>query len=269
MVAFFPSLTDNLRDWALAQPLFFIGSAPLHGKHVNVSPKGYPNGCFRILNPNLCAYVDRTGSGCETISHVYENGRVTLMFCSFGNSPRIMRLFCNARIVEWDTLEFPVWMSRMNIAKVDAARCIVVCDIFKVQTSCGYSVPKIRQVPLTQASTATANGSPGTTEDTEMQDLGVLGFEERPTLLYFNKKREDEGSAHAYQAEMNTRSLDGLPGLHSAMRDVGKSLMVENAKARARGVFAQKEGMVFGCLLALMIYYGLALFGLVRQESRP
>ncbi|ORY60081.1 pyridoxamine phosphate oxidase family protein [Pseudomassariella vexata] len=251
MVAFFPSLSDNLRTWALSQPLFFIASAPLNGKHVNVSPKGYPQGCFSIINPNLCAYVDRTGSGCETISHVYENGRATLMFCSFGNSPRIMRLFCNARIVEWDSPDFETWMQRMKLAKVDSARCIVVCDIFQVQTSCGYSVPKVRKM------IADADGN--LPADVEKQDIGVSGFEERPTLLFFNSKREREGTAHQYQAEMNTKSLDGLPGLRAAQRDAGKNVLVERMKAYVRRVLAQSEGIAFGFVMALLVYYALAL----------
>ncbi|KZF19481.1 hypothetical protein L228DRAFT_251075, partial [Xylona heveae TC161] len=104
MPTFYPSISSNLADWALNQPLFFTASAPLAGRHVNISPKGHPRSTFRILDENHAAYIDATGSGSETISHAYEpgNGRVTIMFCSFGASPRIMRFFCNASVVEWD-----------------------------------------------------------------------------------------------------------------------------------------------------------------------
>lgn len=81
---------------ALAQPLFFTASAPLHNSHthVNVSPKGLPAASLSVFDPNHAAYVDGTGSGCETIAHAYENGRVTVMFCSFEKNPRILRWFC-------------------------------------------------------------------------------------------------------------------------------------------------------------------------------
>ena len=66
MVHFYPSLDDNLADWAMKQAVFFTATAPTHGSHVNLSPKGLPATSFSVLNPNLCAYVDATGSGIET-----------------------------------------------------------------------------------------------------------------------------------------------------------------------------------------------------------
>ncbi|KAJ1338707.1 hypothetical protein MN608_01569 [Microdochium nivale] len=256
MVAYFPSLSDSLRAWAQAQSVFFIASAPTHGKHVNVSPKGYTDGTFKILGPNLCAYVDRTGSGNETISHIYENGRATLMLCSFGSQPRIMRLFCRGRVIEWDNPEFQPFLSdTMKLDKVDAARAIIVLDIFKVQTSCGYAVPRIRQA--LHANTANnTDADPKCSWPTdeinddndasfldarlakEKADIGVAGFEERPTLKFFNSKREREGTAHDYQNEMNTSSLDGLPGLRAARRDTGENLLIGDVLSRVRGMFS-------------------------------
>lgn len=83
MVKFFPSISPDHAEFMLAQPLFYVASAPLVRSHVNLSPKGQPSRSFAVLGPNTVAYVDATGSGCETIAHVYENGRVTVMFCSF------------------------------------------------------------------------------------------------------------------------------------------------------------------------------------------
>jgi hypothetical protein len=116
----------------MKQPIFFTGSAPLTGKHINISPKGLPSSSFSILGPNLCAYIDATGSGCETISHVHENGRVTIMFCSFDKAPQIMRLFCTARVVEFDEPDFGEWIKRMGEKRVTAMRAIIVLDVFKV-----------------------------------------------------------------------------------------------------------------------------------------
>ena len=99
MVHFYDKIEPNLEEWAMKQAVFFTASAPLRGRHINGSPKGLPATSCSILNPNLCAYVDATGSGIETVSHIQENGRVTIMFCSFETSPRIMRFFCTGRVI--------------------------------------------------------------------------------------------------------------------------------------------------------------------------
>ena len=132
MPKFYDSLSDDLRDWALAQPLFFVASAPLTGRHVNVSPKGLPRRTFAVLSPNQAAYLDHAGSGAETMSHLYENGRVTVMFCSFGASPRIMRFFCTGRVVEFDQPDFAGLLQRMGKVEFDGVRAVIVLDIFKV-----------------------------------------------------------------------------------------------------------------------------------------
>lgn len=96
----YKSMPDDLRDWVLRQREFFVASAPLHGRHVNLSPKGLPDPCLAIHGSNQVAYIDAAGSCCETISHVYENGCITLMFCSFDVSPRILRFYCTGTVIE-------------------------------------------------------------------------------------------------------------------------------------------------------------------------
>lgn len=132
MPKFYESISDDLAEWAMKQPVFFTASAPLTGRHINISPKGLPSSTFSILSPNTAAYVDATGSGSETISHVYENGRVTIMFCSFGVTPRIMRFFCTGRVIEWDQPEFETVLARMGKKRIDGARAIIYLDVFKV-----------------------------------------------------------------------------------------------------------------------------------------
>lgn len=57
--------------------MFFVATAPLSkDHHVNTSPKGYDS--FRLVSSTECYYLDMTGSGNETISHVLENGRITI-----------------------------------------------------------------------------------------------------------------------------------------------------------------------------------------------
>ena len=118
------------------QQVFFTASAPLTGKHVNISPKGLPSSTFSIFDPNHAAYVDATGSGSETISHVYENGRVTIMFCSFARSPRIMRFFCMGKVIEWGSPKFEPLLQKMAKKRIEGARAVILLDVFKVNLFC-------------------------------------------------------------------------------------------------------------------------------------
>lgn len=118
---------------ALAQPLFFTASAPLTGSHVNTSPKGLPSATFTIFSPNSAAYIDATGSGSETVSHIYENGRVTIMFCSFEASPRILRFFCWGKVTEWDDeSRFEEMIGKMGKTRVAGARAVIDLKVWKV-----------------------------------------------------------------------------------------------------------------------------------------
>jgi hypothetical protein len=59
-------IDDSLATWTAAQQ-FFVGTSPLSGDgHVNASPKGFA-GSFAVLGPLEVAYLDRIGSGAETI----------------------------------------------------------------------------------------------------------------------------------------------------------------------------------------------------------
>src|SRR5919107_3581716 len=87
----YDDISDELAAWLCAQPLWFVGTAPLAaGGHVNVSPRGHDT--FSVLGPHRVAWVDYTGSGIETIAHLRENGRICVMFASFDQRPRIVRL---------------------------------------------------------------------------------------------------------------------------------------------------------------------------------
>jgi hypothetical protein len=52
-----------------------------HLSFIPCSPKGLDT--LRILGPLTIAYLDLTGSGIETVSHLKENGGIVLMFCAF------------------------------------------------------------------------------------------------------------------------------------------------------------------------------------------
>src|SRR5882672_356793 len=92
MAALLDEITPDLEQWISKQPMFFVATAPSGDDgHVNVSPKGLAG--LAVLGPHRCAYLDLTGSGVETIAHVNENGRITIMLCAFDGPPRIVRLY--------------------------------------------------------------------------------------------------------------------------------------------------------------------------------
>jgi len=236
MPKFYESISDDLAAWAVKQPVFFTASAPSTGKHVNISPKGLPSSTFTIFSPRSCAYVDATGSGSETIAHVYENGRVTIMFCSFGVMPRIMRFFCTGRVVEWDKPEFEALLSKMGKKRIDGARAIIVLDVFKVQTSCGYGVPRLSSV---------AQKDP--------EKAPEAAFEDRETLGHWASNKAEKNELHSYQVANNCNSLDGLTGLKTARRDRGDRLWVGDMTASLQRVLAQREALMAGVFIGILL----------------
>ena len=75
-----------------------------------MSPKGLD--ALRIIDTRTVMYLDLTGSGNETAAHIAENGRVTLMFCAFEGSPKILRLYCRGRVVTRSSPEWPEALAR-------------------------------------------------------------------------------------------------------------------------------------------------------------
>jgi hypothetical protein len=122
--------------------MFFVSSAPLSGDgHVNVSPKG--GKYFGVLDRKTFWYQELTGSGNETISHIYEpgNNRVTIMLNAFEGPPRIMRLFGHGRVIENGAPGFDEFVKAQKVDCIPGTRSIILVDIHQVGTSCGFSVP--------------------------------------------------------------------------------------------------------------------------------
>ena len=176
MAKVYDSIGESHRAFIAAQHMFFVASAPLSPEgHVNLSPKGLD--CFRVLGPNRVAYLDLTGSGNETSAHLRENGRMTLMFCAFAGPPNILRLYGRGEALlpgspGWDEL-------RPLFGDQPGARQIVVAEISRVQTSCGFGVPAYEFVG------------------------------QRETLARWAASRGEDGLA-AYRREKNAASIDGL-----------------------------------------------------------
>jgi len=118
------------------QHIYFVGTAGAEG-FVNVSPKGMDS--FRVVSDKKVIWLNLTGSGNESATHVFENKRMTIMFCSFDKQPLILRLYGNAKVThqrdsEWEEMIslFPEYVG---------VRQFFELDISLIQSSCGYAVP--------------------------------------------------------------------------------------------------------------------------------
>src|SRR5436309_2731802 len=96
MAQFYEELDKRLIQFIGEQKVFFTATAPTRGR-INLSPKGMDT--FRCLDSKTVCYLDLTGSGSETSAHVMENGRMTIMFCSFTANPMILRLYGTGEVI--------------------------------------------------------------------------------------------------------------------------------------------------------------------------
>jgi hypothetical protein len=138
MGKFHDSILDHHKKFIEHQKMFFVATAPLAmDGHINLSPKGLDS--FRVLSPTRVAYLDIIGSGNETSAHLLENGRITFMFCAFDGPPNILRLYgVGSSVLPFHNL----WAELSAYFTLPpATRQIIIADIHRVQTSCGYSVP--------------------------------------------------------------------------------------------------------------------------------
>jgi len=171
----FPALEDRHVQFIREQHLFFVGTAGSEG-YINVSPKGMDS--LRVTGPSEVVWLNLTGSGNESAAHVLENGRMTIMFCSFGKQPLILRLYGRASVVhprnhQWTELlaQFP---------DPAGARQIFRLQLDLVLTSCGYGVPRYQL------------------------------REERRTLRKWTDNKGEEG-IEQYWRDNNTVTLNGKP----------------------------------------------------------
>ena len=132
------SIKPAHKEFIEKQHIFFVSTAPLSADgRINLSPKGLD--CFRVLSGNKVAYMDLISSGNETSAHTLENGRITIMFCSFEESPTILRLYGKGFTVLPGSNDWEIYSSHFKI--YPSTRQIIVADIDLVQTSCGFGVP--------------------------------------------------------------------------------------------------------------------------------
>ncbi|MBP2706438.1 pyridoxamine 5'-phosphate oxidase family protein [Microbispora sp. RL4-1S] len=178
-------LTDRLREFVSTQPVYFVGTAPAGGGHVNVSPKGYAD-TFTVIDDTTVAYLDLDGSGVETIAHIRDNGRITIMFCAFNGSPKVVRLYGTGRVVTPHDPGFGELITRFGPHPGVRSIIVVTCD--RIADSCGFSVP-------------------------------FMAYEQDRTYLDEWASRKDVRQRRDYRARNNRESIDGLPALAAEETD--------------------------------------------------
>ena len=206
----YDGIDERLRRWIAAQPMFFVGTAPLGaGGHVNVSPKA-PIDTLSVLDEHTVAYLDLIGSGAETIAHVRENGRIVIMLCAFQGPPRIVRLHGQGEVVAAGDEQFEALLERGEFprpATPEARRGVVLVEVTRVADSCGYGVP-------------------------------LMAYEgRRPHMDAWAGKKLRVGGPEAlaeYQRQKNARSIDGLPAVELPDAELPQAELPHAAASAAR-----------------------------------
>ena len=171
-------ITPDLAGWISEQPMFFVATAPSGSEgHVNLSPKGLAG--LAILGPHRVAYLDLTGSGVETVAHLRDNGRITIMLCAFDGPPRICRLYGRGTVHVLGSDEYEALLP--EFPELPGARAIIDIEVTRISTSCGYSVPRMQFV------------------------------EERENLNRWAKGKGHDALVE-YRETRNAESIDGLAG---------------------------------------------------------
>lgn len=175
----FPELTDRLTDFIRQQKVFFVATAPSDlSQTVNLSPKGYD--CLCILDAKTIAYVDFPGSGNETATHIKDNGRLTLMFCSFGAKPMTLRLYGKGEVIGRKAERFQGLLTQWGEDVIPWIRQIIVLHLDEARTSCGYTVPRFEFI------------------------------EERPTFRRYCEENAPKGKLEKYMGDTETSKSDSL-----------------------------------------------------------
>lgn len=109
----------------------------------------------------------------------------------------------------------------------------------KVQTSCGFGVPLLTTAP--------------SSEDEKSGDETKPVLIDRDTMGHWAHRKIETNSLLEYQAHNNSSSLDGCPGMRSAMRDQGDVVWFKLAKARIKRMARQTDAVFFGIVVGMAI----------------
>jgi len=171
----FNQLNEKQIEFIKQQRIFFVGTAGAEGT-VNVSPKGMDT--LRVVNEHQVVWLNLTGSGNETSAHVQENGRMTIMFCSFAKQPLILRLYGQANVIH---PRDSIWQELSSLFdEYVGARQFFQLNLDLVLTSCGHAVP-------------------------------FFEYRGERDLLRKSAERRGQAGIEEYWREKNQISLDGKP----------------------------------------------------------
>ena len=177
-------IVPKLREFIEQQKVFFVATAPLAGDgHVNLSPKGR-QGTLRVLDDQTVAYLDFGGSHAETIAHLRENGRITLMWCAFDGPPNIVRVHGRGEPVFRDDPRFAELAAGFGEADGPGLRAVIVVTAELVSDTCGFAVPFM--------------------DYRSERELHVD---------YMARKSDEEFREYVAKKPYNNASIDGLPAL--------------------------------------------------------
>jgi len=176
----YDSMTPSLRAFIAQQPVFFVATAPVaEDGLINLSPKGL-DGTFAVVDDHRVAYLDLMGSAGETVAHVRENGRITILFNAFSGPPRIVRLYGRATWHEPGDKPFAELLDLFTYHR--GTRSIIDVRVERIADSCGFGVP-------------------------------TMSLDAQRTHLGKWADRRDRDSLLAYK-ESHNESIDGLPILN-------------------------------------------------------
>ncbi|KAJ2503150.1 hypothetical protein GGI11_007660 [Coemansia sp. RSA 2049] len=231
MGTFREALTDADKAWIAKQRVYFVATAPLEKDgHVNLSPKGYSS--MRVVGDNRIILLDGRGSGCETIAHVRNNQRITIMMCAFDGPPRIMRLFGKGVVYEPGSASFEElfkehyaedWEDPDSFKFV---RSIIDIQVHLVGQSCGYAVPFMEYKS------------------------------ERKTLVEHQSKKTKE-KLDISRARDNTFSIDGIPSFLDGTSP-GKAALKRRAGTIVDALLPWAGGAALGAGVAVAIFRNMA-----------
>ncbi|KJA22515.1 hypothetical protein HYPSUDRAFT_40895 [Hypholoma sublateritium FD-334 SS-4] len=211
MGKFLEEIPEYLAEWILQQQMFWVASAPLSPDgHVNISPKAI-EGTFHVVNSRRVWYEDLSGTGAETVAHIRENGRVTILFHAFEGPARIVRLYGKGFFHEIGTPEYDALIGPHK--RLAGSRAIIGLDVHKVGTTCGYAVPYYQFLShRTQLMTWAARKEAKDHELADMNKQPLLQSDQHPVPSAIDEHApiNPDGMKQWWQSH-NLLSLDGLP----------------------------------------------------------
>ncbi|MBT8294557.1 MAG: pyridoxamine 5'-phosphate oxidase family protein [Eudoraea sp.] len=171
----FESLNSAHIDFISKQKLFFLATAMKDGS-INLSPKGMDS--FRIIDNSNILWLNLTGSGNETATHLQYDNRMTIMFCAFEGKPMILRLYGEAKTFH---KRDDFWNEHIGLfPEIAGSRQLIDMKITLVQASCGFGVP-------------------------------LMDYKGERNMLNIWAENKGEDGLNEYMGLKNVKSLDGLP----------------------------------------------------------